>query len=45
VKYINPWGQEERMAVAEFQSRMNGINYDTRPAKALIQENRAFLAA
>ncbi|MBM7113142.1 hypothetical protein [Archangium primigenium] len=45
VKYINPWGQEERMAVAEFQSRMNGINYDTRPAKTLIQENRAFLAA
>ena len=45
VKYINPWGQEERMAVAEFQSRMNGINYDTRPAKALLLENRAFLAA
>ncbi len=45
VKYINPWGQHERMAAAEFHSRMNGLNYDTRPAQALRQENRAFLAA
>ncbi len=45
VKYINPWGQEERMAVAEFQSRVNNVNYDTRPAKALLQERRVFLAA
>ncbi len=32
VKYINPWGREERMARSEFRSRLRGINYD--PAEA-----------
>ena len=35
IKFINPWGDEERMKRSEFQSRLNGINYD--PAAGTFQ--------
>ncbi|KFA94021.1 hypothetical protein [Archangium violaceum] len=30
IKYINPWGREERMPREEFEARLADINYDPR---------------
>ncbi len=45
VKYINPWGQEERMERAEFTSRIHGLNFDPGVPESLTNERRALIAA
>lgn len=45
VKYINPWGAEERMSKADFQARLFDVNYDPLTPAKLAAQQRVFLAA
>ncbi|HEX8706455.1 MAG TPA: hypothetical protein VF815_46905 [Myxococcaceae bacterium] len=37
IQYINPWGKQERMERAEFESRLKSINYDPNASQPSTQ--------